>query len=155
MLLTEILTEKRIKAPLLATTKQEAIAELVDLLVADGAIADREKALAAVMERENTRTTGIGNRIAIPHGKTTAVSELAMAVGLAAATPIDFQSIDHRPVSLVILVVSPLDQTGPHIQALAHVSRLLSNDQFRHKLITAPNAHDAMKLIRLQEETDK
>ena len=154
MLLTEILTEKRIKAPLLATTKQEAIAELVDLLVADGAIADRDKALAAVMDRENTRTTGIGNRIAIPHGKTTAVGELAMAVGLA-ATPIEFESIDHRPVSLVILVVSPLDQTGPHIQALAHVSRLLSNDLFRHKLITAPNAHDAMKLIRLQEEADK
>ena len=153
MLLTEILTEKRIKAPLLATTKQEAIAELVDLLVADGAIADREKALAAVMDREHTRTTGIGNRIAIPHGKTTAVGELAMAVGLA-ATPIEFESIDHRPVSLVILVVSPLDQTGPHIQALAHVSRLLSNDQFRHKLMTAPNAHDAMKLIR-QEEADK
>ena len=150
MLLTEILTEKRIKAPLLATTKQEAIAELVDLLVADGAIADRDKALGAVMDRENTRTTGIGNRIAIPHGKTTAVSELAMAIGLA-ATPIEFESIDHRPVSLVILVVSPLDQTGPHIQALAHISRLLSNDQFRHKLIIAPNAHDAMKLIKAEE----
>jgi fructose-specific phosphotransferase system IIA component len=154
MLLTEILSEKRIKAPLLATTKQEAIAELVDLLVADGAIADRDKALAAVMDRENTRTTGIGNRIAIPHGKTTAVSELAMAIGLA-ATAIEFESIDHRPVSLLILVVSPLDQTGPHIQALAHVSRLISNDQFRHKLITAPNAHDAMKLIKAQEESDR
>lgn len=153
MLLTEILTEKRIKAPLLATTKQEAIAELVDMLVADGAIADRDKALAAVMEREQTRTTGIGNRIAIPHGKTTAVSEMAMAIGLA-ATPIEFESIDHRPVSLVILVVSPLDQTGPHIQALAHISRLLSSDPFRHKLILAPNAHDAMKLIKA-EEADK
>jgi fructose-specific phosphotransferase system IIA component len=153
MLLTEILTEKRIKAPLLATTKQEAIAELLDLLVADGAIADRDKALAAVMDRENTRTTGIGNHIAIPHGKTTAVSELAMAIGLA-ATPIEFESIDHRPVSLVILVVSPLDQTGPHIQALAHISRLLSNDPFRNKLIAAPNAHDAMKLIKA-EEADK
>ena len=154
MLLTEILTEKRIKAPLLATAKQEAIAELVDLLVADGAIADRDKALAAVMDRERTRTTGIGNRIAIPHGKTTAVSALAMAVGIA-ATPIEFESIDQRPLSLVILVVSPLDQTGPHIQALAHVSRLLSNDQFRHKLMTAPNAHDAMKLIKTQEEADR
>ncbi len=154
MLLTEMLTEKRIKAPLLATAKPEAIAELVDLLVADGAIADRDKALAAVMEREHTRTTGIGNRIAIPHGKTTAVSELAMAVGIA-ATPIEFESIDQRPVSLLILVVSPLDQTGPHIQALAHVSRLLSNDMFRHKLITASNAHEAMKLIKAQEEADR
>jgi fructose-specific phosphotransferase system IIA component len=154
MLLTEILTEKRIKAPLLATTKQEAIAELVDLLVAQGAIADREKALAAVLEREQTRTTGIGHRIAIPHGKTSAVSELSMAIGLASA-PIDFQSIDNRPVNLVILVVSPADQTGPHIQALAHISRLLSNDLFRHKLITAPNAHEAMKLIKTQEEAER
>ena len=154
MLLTEILSDKRIKAPLLATTKQEAITELVDVLVSQGAIADREKALAAVLERERTRTTGIGNRIAIPHGKTSAVGELVMAIGLA-GTPIDFESIDNRPVNLVILVVSPLDQTGPHIQALAHISRLLSNDLFRQKLITAPNAHEAMKLIKAQEEAER
>lgn len=154
MLLTEILTEKRIKAPLLATTKQEAISELVDLLAAQGALADREQALAAVMERERTRTTGIGNHVAIPHGKTPAAPAMAMAIGITGA-PIDFASIDNRPVNLVILVVSPLDQTGPHIQALAHVSRLLSNDLFRHKLITAPTPHDAMKLIKAQEEAER
>lgn len=154
MLLTEILTEKRIKAPLLATTKQEAITELIDLLAAQGVLTDRDVALEAVMERERTRTTGIGNRVAIPHGKTPAAPAMAMAIGIAAA-PIDFQSIDNRPVNLVILVVSPPDQTGPHIQALAHISRLLSNDLFRHKLITSANAHDAMKLIKAQEEAER
>ncbi len=151
MILTEILTEKRIRVPLLAAGKEQAIEELIDVLVADGAVADRQKALDAVLERERTRTTGIGNHIAIPHGKTPAVSGLVMAVGVA-PTQIDFQSIDGRPVGLVILVLSPPDQTGPHIQALAHVSRLLSNDLFRHRMLTAPSAHEAMKLIKTQEE---
>ena len=154
MLLSDILTEKRIKAPLAATDKSGAIAELVDLLAADGAVADRDKALAAVLEREQTRTTGIGNAIAIPHGKTPAVSGLVMAVGLA-GVPIDFQSIDGKGVILVIMVLSPPDQTGPHIQALAHVSRLLSHDAFRGKLLSAKSAAEAMRLIKGQEETVK
>lgn len=151
MQLTDILTERRIKIPLAATTKEGAITELVDLLVANGDIFDREKALAAVLEREHTRTTGIGNGLAIPHGKASATHELVLALGKA-ARPIDFDSIDQKPVTLVMLLISPLDQTGPHIQALARISRLMSNDPFRNKLNAATSVEQVMQLIEGQEE---
>jgi len=153
MLLTDILTQRRIKVPLQATTKRDAIAELVDVLVASGDISDREKALAAVLEREHTRTTGIGNGLAIPHGKVTAVNDLVMAVGRTAA-PIDFESIDGKPVTLILMIISPVDRTGPHIQALARVSRMLSIDSFRNKLNHAKDAQEVWQLIVDQEESE-
>ena len=153
MQLTDILTQRRIKVPLEATTKRDAIAELVDVLVASGDISDREKALAAVLEREHTRTTGIGNGLAIPHGKVTAVNDLVMAVGRTAA-PIDFESIDGKPVTLILMIISPVDRTGPHIQALARVSRMLSIDSFRNKLNHAKDAQEMWQLIVDQEESE-
>ena len=153
MQLTDILTQRRIKVPLQATTKRDAIAELVDVLVASGDISDRDKALAAVLEREHTRTTGIGNGLAIPHGKVTAVNDLVMAVGRTAA-PIDFESIDGNPVTLILMIISPVDRTGPHIQALARVSRMLSIDSFRNKLNHAKDAQEMWQLIVDQEESE-
>jgi len=151
MLITDILTVKRVKVPLESTTKEALITEMVDLLCANGGLQDRQRVLDAVLEREHTRTTGIGNGIAIPHGKTAAVTDLVMAIGRT-AQPIEYDSVDQRPVSLVIMLVSPMDQTGPHIQALAHVSRLLSNDAFRNKLNHAQSAGELFKLIKQQEE---
>jgi len=151
MLLTEILTPQRIKVPLVSTTKDGAITELVDLLVNTGGITERDKVLQAVLDRERTRTTGIGNGLALPHGKCSAVSELLMAVGRPAA-PIDFASIDNKPVSLIIMLVSPLDKTGPHIQALARISRLLSFDAVRNKLNAAATAEEMFQIISTQEQ---
>ncbi|MFB3890789.1 MAG: PTS sugar transporter subunit IIA [Phycisphaerae bacterium] len=150
MLLTEILTPQRVKVPLESTTRDGVIAELVDLLgIADKA--ERDKVLAAVLERERIRTTGIGNGIALPHGKCAAVKELAMAVGKPAA-PVDFQSVDGKPVTVIFLLVSPMDKTGPHIQALARISRLLSFDAVRHKINTAADAEQLFEAIKAQEE---
>jgi len=151
MNLTDILTVKRIKIPLNATTKEGVIAELVDLLAADGAVTDRDKVLQAVLEREKTHTTGIGSGLALPHGKCSGVDELTMAIGTT-ASPVDFQSIDGKGVTLVMLLVSPMDKTGPHIQALAHISRLVSVDAFRNKLNRAASADEMFQLIKNQEE---
>lgn len=153
MRLTDILTEKRIKMPLVATTKEGAIQELVNLLADNGDLYDRDKALAAVMEREHTRTTGIGNGLAIPHGKANVTNELVMAIGRP-ATPVNFDSIDQKPVSLVLLLISPMDQTGPHIQALAHISRLMSIDSFRNKLLGASCGAEMFKIIQTQEAAE-
>src|SRR5579859_4821771 len=111
MRLTDILKPQNIKVPLAAKTKNEAIGELVNLLAANSEISDAKKVLDAVLEREATRTTGIGNGLAIPHGKCNGVDHLVMAIGRP-ATPIDFQSIDGRPVNLIWLLASPPDQTG-------------------------------------------
>lgn len=150
MFLTNILDVSRIKVPLVSTTKEGVIAELIDVLKAAGDISDRDRALTAVLDRERTRTTGIGNALAIPHGKTNAVGGMVMALGKT-EHPVEFGSIDNKPVHLVIMILSPLDQTGPHIQALAHVTRLLIHDAFRSKLLAAASAQEMHQAIAQQE----
>jgi fructose-specific phosphotransferase system IIA component len=150
MRLTEILKPQNILVPMVATNKNQAIGELVDLLAKNGEIQDTNAVLNAVLEREATRTTGIGNGLAIPHGKCTGTSELVMAIGKSAA-PIDFQAVDGRPVSLIWLLVSPLDKTGPHIHALARISRLMTSDKFRQALAQAKSAQEIYDVIVQQE----
>ena len=150
MRLSEILKPQNIKVPLVAKTKGEAIAELVQVLAESGEVSDAKKVLDAVMEREATRTTGIGNGLAIPHGKCNGTANLVMAIGKA-ATPIDFQAIDGRPVSIIWMLASPPDKTGPHIHALARISRLMTLDKFRHSLMGAKSPQEAYDLIIAQE----
>ena len=152
MRLTEILKPNNIKIPLDAKIKTEAIAELVNVLAAAGDVSDAKKVLDAVLEREATRTTGIGNGLAIPHGKCSGTKDLVMAIGRA-ATPIDFQAIDGRPVSIIWMLASPPDKTGPHIHALARISRLMTIDKFRAALLQAKTAQEAFDIIVQQENS--
>ena len=150
MRLIEILKPANIKIPLESKTKAEAIGELVQVLAASGDVTDSKKVLDAVLEREATRTTGIGNGLAIPHGKCQGTKDLVMAIGLA-GTPIDFQAIDGRPVSIIWMLASPPDKTGPHIHALARISRLMTIDKFRAALLQAKTPQEAYDIIIAQE----
>lgn len=150
MRLTEILKPQNIKVPLEAKTKSDAIAELVSLLAGNGEVKDSKAVLDSVLDREATRTTGIGNGLAIPHGKCNGTDHLVMAIGRP-ATPIDFQSIDGRPVTLIWLLTSPPDQTGPHIHALARISRLMTIDKFRQALAGAQDSQQLFDAIVQQE----
>jgi fructose-specific phosphotransferase system IIA component len=150
MRLIEILKPANIKIPLESKTKAEAIAELVSVLEASGDVTDKKKVLDAVLEREATRTTGIGNGLAIPHGKCQGTKDLVMAIGRA-GTPIDFQAIDGRPVSIIWMLASPPDKTGPHIHALARISRLMTIDKFRAALLQAKTPQEAYDIIIAQE----
>ncbi len=152
MRLTEILKLQNIKVPLVATTKNDAIAELVQLLATNGEITDAKKVLDAVLEREATRTTGIGSGVAIPHGKCVGTPNLIMAVGKP-ATPIDFQSIDGRPVNVIWLLTSPPDKTGPHIIALARISRLSTIEKFQQAMRAAKTAQELYDAVVAQEAT--
>jgi fructose-specific phosphotransferase system IIA component len=150
MRLTDILKPQNILIPLLAANKTQAISDLVSLLAKNGEITDPKAVLDAVLERETTRTTGIGNGLAIPHGKCNGTNQLVMAIGKL-ATPIDFQAIDGRPVSLIWLLTSPPDKTGPHIHALARISRLMTIDKFRQTLNAATTAQEIYDAIVQQE----
>ena len=150
MVLTQILQATCVRVPLQGHSKEAVIAELVDLLDENGQLQNKQAALEAVLTRERTRSTGIGSGIAIPHGKCAGVRELVMALGVA-AEPIEFDSVDGRPVSIVILLVSPVDQTGPHIQALARISRLMLDEEFRSALKSAPSAAAAYELFSTRE----
>ena len=150
MLLTQILQPACVKVPLDGKDKQSAITELVDLLDANGLLLDRNIVLDAVLAREQTRSTGIGSGIAIPHGKCKAVKELVMAIGIA-HEPIDFASVDGKPVTIILLLVSPTDQTGPHIQALARISRLMLDEQFKQGLEKATSPEQVYELLSNKE----
>src|SRR3984957_3283036 len=152
MRLTEILKPQNILVPMQAKTKNEAIGELVALLAKNNEIQDAKAVLDAVLERETPRTTGIGNGLAIPHGKCSGTNQLVMAIGKLDA-PIDFQSIDGRPVSLIWLLTSPPDKTGPHIHALARISRLMTIDKFRQALSLAKTPREIYDAIVQQEST--
>ena len=152
MRLIDILKPENIKVPLESLSKNDAIAELVNLLAKNGDVTDAKKVLDAVLERESTRTTGIGNGLAIPHGKCSSTKDLVMAIGKA-GTPIDFQAIDGRPVTLIWLLTSPPDKTGPHIHALARISRLMTIDKFRQSLATAKTGQEVFEMIMKQDES--
>ena len=152
MRLTDILKPTNIKVPLVSTVKAEAIGELVTLLKENGEVTDAKKVLDSVLDREATRTTGIGNGLAIPHGKCPGVDHLVMAIGRP-GTPIDFQAIDGRPVNLIWLLASPPEKTGPHIHALARISRLMTMDKFRQALATAKTSQEIFDIIVQQENS--
>ena len=166
MRLTDILQPDCIKVTLESVEKQAAIFELADLLCAHTPIEDPEELKQAIWQRETTRTTGIGHGIGIPHGKCDGVDKLRMAIGVvrksaggegsAADDPsgggIEFGSIDKKPVDLIILLASPTDQTGPHIQALAKISRMLTDAVIRRNLKDAPDAQTLYDLISQHEK---
>lgn len=150
MNLLDILLPECVKAPLAAADKRGVIHELVDLLASVGKVSDADALKEAVWTREQTRTTGIGHGLAIPHGKCPGVPEIAMAIGKP-AQPIDFAAIDAKPVKLIILLASPPDRTSDHIQALARVSRLMTMEDFRERIYAAQSGAEIYELLKEQE----
>ncbi len=151
MNLLEILSADCIKAPLEADDKRGVIDELVGVLAAAGRVKDADSLREAVWTREQTRTTGIGHGLAIPHGKCSGMTSLAMAIGKP-AKPLDFEAIDGEPVHLVVLLASPPDRTSDHIQALARVSRLMTMEDFRAKIYAATSPEEIWELLKAEEE---
>ncbi len=150
MNLLDIMTPECIKVPLVSTDKQGVIGELVDLLSEQGLVKDPAALKEAVWTREQTRTTGIGHGLAIPHGKCAGLSGLAVAMGKP-AEPMDFEAIDQQPVRLIVLLASPPDRTSDHIQALARISRLISLEAFRDQVYEAQSAEEIYELLKEQE----
>jgi fructose-specific phosphotransferase system IIA component len=151
MNLLDILTPESIKAPLESSDKRAVIDELVDLLAETGRVARAQALKEAVWIREQTRTTGIGHGLAIPHGKCEGVGSLAMAIGKP-AEPLDFEAIDSQPVRLVVLLASPTDRTSDHIQALARISRLMTMDDFRERIYNATTPDEIYALLEAEEK---
>lgn len=151
MNLLDILSPKAIKVPLVSTEKKAVIFELVDLLSDAKLIKEPETLKRVVWEREQQRTTGIGEGLAIPHGKSTCSPNLVMAIGRP-AEPIDFDAIDKRPVRLVVLLASPPEKTADHIQALGKISRMMADPNTR---IAAYNAESSEELYELFASAEK
>ncbi|MFN6042090.1 MAG: PTS sugar transporter subunit IIA [Phycisphaerae bacterium] len=149
--LLDILSPACVKVPLAATTKRGVIEELVDMLASAGKVNDAQSLKDAVWTREQTRTTGIGLGLAIPHGKCAGMSGLAMAIGKP-REPMNFESIDGQPVKLIVLLASPPDKQSDHIQALARISRLMNMEDFRNKAYATTSSEELFELFRAQEK---
>jgi len=150
VLLTELLTVERVRVPLGSRTKSDVLRELVELAATRRNADSVESMLAAVREREQVLSTGIGGGVAIPHGKTPHVEQLMLAAGVA-PTAIDFDALDGQPVHLFFLLVGPESAAGAHVKALSRISRLLRRDRLRTDLLAASTPEAFLDVIRRSE----
>jgi fructose-specific phosphotransferase system IIA component len=150
MRLTEILTEDQILIPLEADERNEAIKRLVRRLGQKGNIEDEAATISAVLEREKIMTTGVGNGIAIPHCKHASCPQFSVALGVQPAG-ISFEAIDQKKVKIIFLLTGPENNPGLHIKLLSRISRLMSNEELREKVIAGKNASEVLALIKEEE----
>jgi len=152
MKIMDFLKKKAVVCDLRAKEKKAAVRELVDLLVKAGAIKPKEKdsLVKTIMEREALGSTGIGQNIGIPHGKSPNVKELVAAFGLS-REGLNFESLDGEPTHIFFLLIAPEESAGPHLKALARISRLLKDKYFREML---KKAKDEKNLIKIIEDED-
>lgn len=154
MKIMDFLSKQAILADLKSSKKEDVIKEMVDALIAGGEIdkAARTKVIDALMERESLGSTAIGQGIAIPHAKTDSVSRLVGAFALS-RKGVDFDSLDGEPVYIFFMLLAAQDSAGPHLKALARISRLFKDKYFRDNL---RNCVDDKAIIRvIGQEDDK
>ncbi len=150
MLLTELLTADRVRVPLGSRTKNDVLRELVELAASSRDAGAVESMLAAVRDREQVLSTGIGGGVAIPHGKTPHIEQLVLAAGVAPRA-IDFDALDGQPVQLFFLLVGPESASGAHVKVLSRISRLLRRDRLRSELMAAHTSEEFLDVIRRSE----
>lgn len=140
MLLTDLLSPERVAVPLSARDKPGIIRELATLLVHHVG-GDLEDVVTAVREREAVLSTGIGFGVAIPHGRSPTVPELAIVCG-STPEPVPFDAIDGAPVQIFFMLVGPERSAGQHVKALGRIARLVRGDALRARLLAAQTPKD-------------
>jgi fructose-specific phosphotransferase system IIA component len=150
MRLTELINPQAVNTRLRARTKRDAIAELVELLESAHGIDSQGEILDRVLRREAMMSTGIGNGVAIPHGKAKLVDRMVAACGVS-TDGIEFESADGEAARLFILLVAPESGGALHVKVLANISRLLKEESVRQSLREAPNAEAFVAALRAAE----
>ena len=144
---TEFLLEN-----LASGNKKDVLGELIDVMIKNGLKINSDKAIDVLLQREKLGSTGIGEGVAIPHGKVSDLQELVVAFGRS-KKGIDFDAIDGKPVHLFFLLLAPESSTGQHLKALARISKMLKTPNFRKTLLEAKSRNDLYKAIVEQDET--
>ena len=146
MKLTDILDESSIVADLRANNKTEALKVLVEAMTSNNPDIEKDEILNVLLAREELGSTGIGDGIAIPHGKVSHLSQIVSGFGLS-KTGIEFDSLDGKPAYLFFLLVAPENSVGTHLKMLARISRMLKNTDFRNKLLHANSQKEIYQII--------
>ena len=154
MKITEFLSSKAVSVNLQSKNKKDLLEEMLDILIEGGCVESksRKKVLDVLTAREQLGSTAIGQKIAIPHGKCDSVKKLVGCVGIS-KEGIDFDSLDGEKAYIFFMLVAPIDSAGPHLKALARISRLLKDKFIRDSLTTAKDDKAVMKI--LQQEDDR
>ncbi|ERK28924.1 PTS sugar transporter subunit IIA [Clostridium intestinale] len=146
MEIKDMFSKERVCLQLGAKNKLEAIDELIDILVKDGKINDKETFRKAVLKREEEFSTGIGMGIAIPHGKSDSVNEAAIVFGKS-DQGIDYGSMDDKPAHLFFLIAVPQDSNDIHLRALSQISRKLMHENVRNAIMNSSNFEEFIKVF--------
>lgn len=146
MKINEILTLETILAEVKADNKEDSIKELAEFLCQNHAIADKSELVRVLLEREKLGSTGIGENVAIPHAKMKGLKKIIAAFGIS-KNGVEFDSLDHEPVNFIFVLIAPENATGTHLKALAKISRLLKNPEFKSNLLKASTREDVYNII--------
>ncbi len=151
MKILDLLDENSIIPELKGQSKRQVLEELVATIVKNKPRLDRNRLMEVLLERERLGSTGIGDGIAIPHGKMKDLDELMLSFGRS-SQGVDFEAMDGKPVHLFFLLVAPENCAGIHLRALARIARLLKNSVVRKKLASASDKESILKVIQQEDE---
>jgi len=151
MKILDILAVDSIVPELKGRTKKLVLEELIDAAKQHNPHIDSDRLMKVLLERERLGSTGIGDGIAIPHGKLRDIDDLVLSFGRS-SEGIDFESMDGKPVHLFFLLVAPEACAGIHLRALAKIARLLKNGTVRKRLAKVDNREDIFSIIQQEDE---
>jgi PTS system nitrogen regulatory IIA component len=154
MQISDFITVDRVLAQMRSTAKEEALAELGELASNGRGVAVRQAIVKVLKERERLASTGIGEEIAIPHGKLDGVEQLVVALGRS-IPGVEFESVDGKPTRLFFVLLAPENSTGIHLKALARISRLCKEPGFRTSLLEARSAQEMYEIVCREDARQK
>jgi PTS system nitrogen regulatory IIA component len=139
--LADILRESCVVADIKGATKREILYEMVETLKKAKLIDDIESVVEVIMEREKLGSTGIGDGVAIPHGKMKRLNTILCVAGRS-KEGVNFDAVDRQPVHIFFLVLAPEDSASMHLKVLSHISKVLRDQSFKKKILKLADAHD-------------
>ena len=151
MRISELLQKESIALGRKPQDKADAIGQMVELLAKSGSLEDKKKFKQAILERERLSTTGIGEGIAIPHGKSSAVKRAALAA-MVVPQGVDFASADGAPVHLLFMIAVPEEGAELHLEVLERLAAMLMGEDFRKRLTAAKDAAEFLHILSIEEE---
>jgi len=149
--IAEILQEQCVVADIRGKTKKEIITELVEALANARLVKDVEPVVNVVMDREKLGSTGIGNGVAVPHGKLKNINNIMCAFGRS-QNGVDFDAVDRAPVHIFFLVLAPEDSASLHLKVLSRITKILRDQSLRKKIIKLSNVHELYMSILEEDE---
>ena len=146
MKIDEILKKESVITNLVGKNKPEVIKEMTQCLKKNNMIQNDQALFETLMEREKLGSTGIGENVAIPHGKSDEVTQIII-VFARSINGVDFESLDQKPVHFVCMVIAPAHSTGQHLKVLARISRIFKNPGLREDILKAGNSASIYSIL--------